>query len=302
MQGLLSYVGRALAATLLLTYVASGLYQVAADESAVALRLGRVVGRDVLPGMHWNPPWPFGRVVIAQTATSFIMPIGYRFQPRPDVSPISDMWLTGDTNVITARMIVQYRIKSLTDFVLSNDSPRELVRRTGERALAELLAGEGVDGVLTTRRNTIPTAVRERVQEVLDQLEAGIDIQSVNIEEFAPPVQGGVRGAFQDVQNAKSDRERLIHEARAQAAQSVAEAKGEADRIVNAAAGSKRARTEEAGGRSRRFAALAAQHATSPALTEERLFLETMEKVLGRTRNFVVEPGPGGSVKLRVLR
>ena len=283
-------------------YLATGVYQVQPDESGVAFRFGRVVGADLLPGIHWNAPWPIGRVVVAKTATNFIMPIGYRLQPRPGLDAISDMWLTGDTNVITARLIIQYRIKSLTDFVVNHEAPREMVRRAGERVFVDFLAREGVDGVLTTRRNVIPKAVGNGVQKLLDELKVGIEIQTVSIQELAPPLQGGVRDEFQDVQNAKSDRERLVHEARAAAAQTLAEAQGDADRIHNQALADKRKSTERADGRGRRFLALAAQHDAAPKLTEERLFLETVERVLGRTQNFVVEPNKNGTIKLRVLQ
>jgi len=302
MAKLRGHIGYVVTALALAVYAATGIYQVQTDESGVAFCFGRVVGRDLLPGIHWNAPWPMGRVVVAKTATNFIMPIGYRLQPRPGLGAISDMWLTGDTNVITARLIIQYRIKSLTGFVVAHEAPREMVRRAGERVLADFLAREGVDGVLTTRRNVIPKAVTDGVQKLLDELQVGIEVQSVSIQELAPPLQGGVRDEFQDVQNAKSDRERLVHEARASAAQTLAEAQGEADRIHNQALADKRRSTERAKGRGIRFAALAAQHDAAPKLTEERLFLETVERVLGKTQNFVVEPNENGSVKLRVLQ
>jgi len=102
---------------------ARGVYSVQSDESAVAFVFGRAVGRDVLPGIHWNPPRPFGRVVVMKTATNFIMPIGYRLLERPGVEPISNLWLTGDTNIVTAQLDIQYSIRSLTDFLLAHRVP-----------------------------------------------------------------------------------------------------------------------------------------------------------------------------------
>jgi len=286
----------------LAAYLATGLYSVQSDESAVAFRLGRVVGTDVLPGMHWNAPWPFGRVVVAKTATNFIMPIGYRFQDRPDLSPVSDLWLTGDTNVITVRLTVQYSIRSLTRFVLAHENARELVRRSGERALTALLLSEGVDGVLTNRRAAVLAATQKRIQELLDELDVGITIQSLNIQELAPPVQGGVRAAFQDVQNAKADRERLIYEARASAAQVLAEARGNADRMGSEAKADRHQRIQIARGETQRFLAVAAERDKAPAITEDRLFLETIGKVVPRLDVYVLQPKKDGTVHLRIVR
>ena len=107
----------------LVAWLAAGTYSVESDQSAVAFVFGRAVGRDVLPGIHWNPAWPVGRVVVEKTATNFTMPIGYRMLEQPGAPAISDLWLTGDTNIVAARLDVQYRIRSLADFLLAHDAP-----------------------------------------------------------------------------------------------------------------------------------------------------------------------------------
>lgn len=283
-------------------WLASGVYSVATDETGVAFVFGRAVDRDVAPGIHWNPPWPFGRVHVARTATNFTMPIGFRFVEDGNAAPISDLWLTGDTNVVTGKLTVQYRIKSLADFLLSYESPRELLRRAGERAVTRRLLGVDVDTVLTSGRADMLRAVRQEVQERLDDDHAGIELQSVTVEEIAPPRQGGVRAAFQDVQNAKADRERSLNDASAYRAQVIAEARGEADRQRSEAQAARHRRIELARGESERFTGLAREHERAPAVTEERLYLETLERILPRMETYVVEPGPDGKVNLRVVR
>ncbi len=119
-------------------WLAAGVYSVESDQSGVAFVLGRVVGRDVLPGIHWNPAWPIGRVVVEKTATNFTMPVGYRLLEQPGAAPISDLWLTGDTNVVTDALDIQYSVKSLADLLLAHESPRELLRRAGERVLSRV--------------------------------------------------------------------------------------------------------------------------------------------------------------------
>jgi membrane protease subunit HflK len=292
---------RFLAVAVVVGYLATGIYGVGSDQSGVAIVLGRAVVRDVPPGIHWNPPWPVGRVIVAQTATSFTMPIGYRMLEKPSESPISDLWLTGDTNVVTVRLNVQYSIKSLADFALNHENPRELLRRAGERVATRFLVTEQVDAALTNRRQELPRAVREGVQALLDAEGVGIDVQSVTLQELAPPVAGGVRNAFQEVQNASADRERTIYEAGAYRAQVLAEAGGNAEKIVSDATADKQRRIEIAGGETERFLSLAREHDRAPSVTETRLYLEAIDRLLPLMNTYVIEPGEGGHVNLKLL-
>ncbi|MEE8310958.1 MAG: protease modulator HflK [Candidatus Binatia bacterium] len=294
--------GRLIVPLVLALWAASGLYSVQSDESAVAFVFGRAVGRDVLPGIHWNPPRPIGRVIVETTTTNFTMPVGYRFLPRPGVMPISDLWLTGDANIVTVRLNVQYSIVSLTEFVLSNESPRELVRRAGERALTGFLVAEGVDAVLTTKRHDLTESVHRATQELLDAEGVGVAVRSVTLQELAPPAEGGVRAAFQEVQNASADRERTVYEAGAYRAQTLAEAEGEAQTQLSAGAADSFARIELARGESARFLAIAHEHARAPIVTEQRLYLETIDRVLPTLRTYVVQPGRNGKVNLRIVQ
>lgn len=291
-----------LAPLLAVGYLGAGFYSVQSDESAVAFVLGRAVGRDELPGMHWNPPWPFGRVLVEKTATNFTMPIGYRLLERPSEPPISDLWLTGDTNVITGRLDIQYSIRSLTQFALAHEQPRELLRRAGERALSRFLVSEGVDAAITTKRAALQEFVRRTVQELLDADGVGIQVQAVSVQELAPPLEGQVRAAFQEVQNSSADRERTISEAHAYEAQVLAEAQGEAQRRLSEATGTRYRRIEVASGEAQRFQALAREHDRAPAVTEQRIYLETLERLLPSIQTYVVEPAKDGKVNLRIVR
>ena len=264
--------------------------------------LGQAVTRDVLPGVHWNPPWPFGRVVVAKTATNFIMPIGYRFLEGAQKPSASDLWLTGDTNVVQARLSIQYTIPSLADFELCCEAPREVLRRAGERMATRFFAQEDVEAILTTRRQELQRVVRQGVQEVLNRTGTGIIVQSVTIQELAPPVQGDVRKAFQEVQSARADRERLIHEARAQRAQILAEVAGEAERVRNQALAARHRRIAIAEGEAQRFLAIAREHARAPHITEQRLYFEAIERLLPKLETYVVEPTQDGKVNLRVVK
>ncbi len=290
------------AAVLLAGWLALGIYNVESDESAVAYVLGRAVGRDVLPGIHWNPPWPLGRVTVARTATNFLMPVEHTEPQGPVGSASESLWLLGDTNVIAGRLGIQYSIRSLTRFDVSHEDPRELLGRAGRQVVTRFLAGESVDAALTTRRNDLLDAVQRQVQAILDDHGSGIEIQSVNVQTLAPPEQGGVRQAFQEVQSALADKERVVDEARADRSQVLAEAEGEAEHRVNQAEAARHRRVEIAKGEGERFRRLAFEHRKTPRLTEERLYLETIEEILPRMDTYVVQSGPDGKVNLRVVR
>ncbi|MCG8590169.1 MAG: protease modulator HflK, partial [Proteobacteria bacterium] len=272
-----------------------------ADESAVAYVFGRAVARDVLPGIHWNPPWPFGRVTVEKTATNFFMPIGYRVDPRKGPH-ISSLWLTGDTNLLTIRLNVQFSIGSLTKFEIAHEAPRDLLRRVAEGALTRFLMNERVDAVLGARRAELRAAVRQDVQAALEREGVGVTVQSVTVEELAPPLVGGVRGAFQGVQSASADRERLVLEARSYRRQILAEAEGEAERLRAEAKAARHRRVELAHGEAERFRAIAREHARAPAVTEQRLYLETLERLLPGLESYVVEADGDGRVNLRIVR
>ena len=289
-------------AILLAGYLALGIYDVESDESAVAYVLGRAVGRDVLPGIHWNPPWPWGRVVVAKTATNFLMPVEHRERAGTGAAASESLWLLGDTNVIVGRLAIQYSIRSLTGFEVSHEDPRELLGRAGRQVVTRFLAGENVDAALTTRRNDLLDAVQRQVQTILDDHGTGIEIQSVNIRALAPPEQGGVQQAFQEIQSALADKERVVDEARADRAQVLAEAEGEAEHRVGQAQAARHRRVEIAKGEGERFRGLAREHREAPGLTEARLYLEAIEEILPRVETYVVQSGPDGKVHLRVVR
>ncbi len=302
MTGRLRYRLLLSAAVLLAGWLTLGIYNVESDESAVAYVLGRAVGRDVLPGIHWNPPWPLGRVVVARTATNFLMPVEHTEPQGPAGSEPESLWLLGDTNVIAGKLGIQYSIRSLTRFEVSHEDPRELLRRAGGQVVTRFLAGENVDAALTARRNDLLDAVQRQVQAILDDHGSGIEILSVNVETLAPPRQGGVRQAFQEVQSALADKERVVDEARADRSQVFAEAEGEAEHRVTQAEAARHRRVEIAKGEGERFRRLAFEHRKTPRLTEERLYLETIEEVLPRMDTYVVQSGPDGKVNLRVVR
>jgi membrane protease subunit HflK len=293
----------AIAAALFL-YAATGFFAVPATSVAVTRSFGRVIDAAVPPGIHWFWPWPFGRADSVEVTRTFIMPVGYFLLPdgaRKAFQPPSvASWLTGDTNIIELRARIDYRIADPVRFLFGTEAPAEMLRFGTGSAFTGAASALPVDDLLTSGRLALTQRVRATAQRVLDAWGVGLQILAVNLESVDPP--GSVVVAFQDVQNARADRERQISEAETYANGVVPIARGQAEKMVNEALGFSDQRLNRARGDANRFAELAAEHRRAPALLERRLYLEMTERVLPRARRYVLEPGDDGSLPVRIVQ
>lgn len=288
---------------LAIAYVVAGIYAVPTTSVAVTRLLGVVTGSAVPPGVHWWWPSPIGRVDRVEVTRTFSMPIGYfaldqvsGTPPDPSVS----RWLTGDTNIIQIRARVNFRVGDPVRWLLTNARPAELVRYLAGSAFTEITSGVGVDEMLTSGRLAVIDRVRDRVQQLLDRWSIGVIVLAVNLESVEPPPD--VVAAFQDVQNARADRDRMISQAETYANGVLPVARGEAEQTNSRVLGWRDERLGKARGDAARFAALEAEHRRSPALLERRLYLETAERVLPRVRRYVLSPDPHGATPLRIIQ
>jgi len=295
--------GRAMLALAgVLAYLAFGFYTVPATSLAVTRVFGVIVDARVPPGVHWWWPRPIGRVDRAEVTRTFTMPVGYLAIEdargiRPDPSIAS--WLTGDTNILQLRAKVNYRIADPANYLFGSERPAEILRYVAGSAFTETASALPVDDLLTSGRLALIERVRVRTQEVLDRWGVGLQVLTVNLESVEPP--SLVMAAFQDVQNARADRERLISEAEAYANGLVPVARGEAERKANEALTFQDQRLNRARGDAGRFTKLAAEHRRAPDLLERRLYLETAERVLPRVRRYVLDPGGDGALPIRII-
>ncbi len=295
--------GRAMLALAgVLAYLAFGFYTVPATSLAVTRVFGVIVDARVPPGVHWWWPGPIGRVDRAEVTRTFTMPVGYLAIEdargiRPDPSIAN--WLTGDTNILQLRAKVNYRIADPAKYLFGSEQPAEILRYVAGSAFTEAASALPVDDLLTSGRLALIERARARTQEVLDRWGVGLQVLTVNLEAVEPP--SLVMAAFQDVQNARADRERLISEAEAYANGLVPVARGEAERKANEALTFQDQRLNRARGDAGRFTKLAAEHRRAPDLLERRLYLETAERVLPRVRRYVLDPGGDGALPIRII-
>lgn len=285
-----------LALLLLGAWLGSGFYVVDTDEEAVVRRFGAVVA-EVGPGMHYRLPWPIERADVLKTTAVMNTGVGFALRASGETGTEGMEVLTGDTNILTIALALQYVIQDPADFLFRTDDPEALIGAVAEAVLTETVLGMGVDEVLTTGRLAIQDEVKSRTQARLDEYQSGIRITSSNI--MAITLDKSVAEAFQEVTDAMADREKSRNEARMYANTLIPKTRGEAHALVREAESYKQERVAQAIGETSRFLALLEEYRKAPDVTQTRLYLEAMEQVLPDVTMYVID-SEGGQVPLNV--
>lgn len=279
-------------------WLASGIVVLRTSQQGVVLRLGAPRPVPLGPGIHWVPSG-IDRVVKVEVTKTETVPIGYRASDggRTTSLPADEgQWLTGDTNILAVQLAVQYRVARPVEWVVNGRDTEETVRRAAESVVTGAMGTLPVDEALTVGRLTLLEEVRRGTQELLDAWKSGVGVVSVALRSVDPPPP--VLAAFQDVQNAKSDRERYVNEAESYANDTLPRARGEAESLVSSASSQRQRRVEEARGDAARFESLRREASLAPVAMRARLYLETLEEVLPRMKVYVVDEG----TRLRLVR
>jgi membrane protease subunit HflK len=275
---------------LIAAYFLSGIFTVAADEQAVVRRFGKVVAR-LGPGIHYRLPWPVDRIDPVKTTAVMKAGVGFDLRDGEGQHVTGMELLTGDTNIISVAMVIQYVIRNPADFLFAIEDPQGLIGSLAQSVLTETVLGMAVDEVLTTGRLAIQEQVKVKTQAILNRNSSGIQLTSANI--MAITLDRSVAQAFQDVANASADREKKINEGRAYANNLLPKARGEARSMVLAAQSYKEQQIAEAIGHTTRFLELLAEYNKAPDITRSRLYLEAMEKILPKVKKYVIDSAHG---------
>jgi HflK protein len=309
-------------AALALLYLASGLFSVQPGEVGMRQRFGEITAPDLAPGLHYRLPWPFESHNVVPTDLVRRAEFGFRSEPNaelgaralardrltvggpgnpvPNAIKAAGFWfemqsvpeesflLTGDGNFIDLRFSVQYRVADPVAFAYELAEPEALVRSLTLAALRALVGTSSIDAVYTTERGAAERQVRDRVQELLDDYEAGIELMSVRLLYVHPPKE--VHDAFRDVASAQEDKLRTINRAQTFAVEDVNQAEGEAAAMIEEALAFQDERIRRAAGDASGFGLKVDAYRRAPELTRFRLQLETIEAVLPGVQKFV-RPG-----------
>ena len=275
----------------------SGFFRVEPDELGVILRFGKYI-REVQPGLNYHLPYPIETALTPQALRFNKLDIGMRTvedmrrgTTLRDV-PEESLMLTGDENIVDVDFSVLWKVKpnGVGDYLFNIQSPEATVKAVAESAMRQVIGNSNIQPVLTGARQTIETAVQELMQKTLDGYGAGILVQQVQLQKVDPPAQ--VIDAFRDVQAARSDLERLQNEAQTYANRVVPEARGRAAKIIQDADAYRSQTVADAQGQTSRFLQVYDQYKKAPDITRQRMYLETMEKVLGSTDKTIIDTGP----------
>ena len=282
-----------------------GTFGVAPNERAVVMRLGRY-DRTLGPGA-FQFHFPLLETYEKRSVTDTVdVEFGFRTQAQAapaqveagaadyaDV-PGEKRMITVDENLIDVEFVVRYRIRDLWDHLSNLRDPRRMLEAVAASEMRSVVAKVPVDELLTEGKRPVEDEALRRIRSVLDGYRAGLDVQSVQLQDVEPP--DPVRDAFADVTSAEQEGARIELEARGYAEKVVPEARGEAERLLNEARAYKRARVLRSRGEADRFDALHAEYLKAPRVTRERLYLETLEEVLPRLEKFVMERDQAGRV------
>jgi membrane protease subunit HflK len=287
-----------LAIAALALWGASGFFRVEPDELGVVLRFGKEV-REVQPGLNYHLPYPIETALTPKALRVNKIDIGRQTveSNRGGLAtrevPEESLMLTGDENIVDVDFSVFWRVKptGVGDYLFNIQNPQGTVKAVAESAMREVIGRSDIQPILTGARQTIEVAVQDLMQKTLDHYGAGIVVQQVQLQKVDPPQQ--VIDAFRDVQAARIDLDRSVNEAQTYANRVIPRARGNVAKIIQAAEAYKQQTVAEATGQTSRFTQIYDQYKKAPDVTRERMYLETMERVLGGASKIIIDSKDG---------
>jgi membrane protease subunit HflK len=277
----------------LVLWLLTGVYIIQQPEQGVVLRFGKFV--DILePGLHLRFPQPIETVIRQNVQQARQVNVGFSKDPDNDAAaptnvPHESLMLTGDENIVDIDFTVFWKVRDAADFSFRVKDPEDTIKAIAESAMREAVGQEKIGIAQTGGRGDLEDKVRTIMQAALDGYRAGVTITKVNVQKVDPPSE--VIDSFRDVQAALQDKVRKQNDAAKYANSVVPRARGEASKIVQDAEAYKQQQIAEAKGEAQRFVSIYDQYRNSKEVTRERMFLETMQRVLGSTNKIIMQSG-----------
>jgi len=282
-------------------YLASGVFSIAPSEVGVLLRWGRVVDTSVPPGIHYAVPWPVDRVIRVPVRTVMKLTVDDFFEASEvaagfrAVTGLSSYLLTGDNNIVTISCVLQYSIKDPAKYLFALADSERTLRSLACNTLIHCLSGLTISDVLTIGKATIRSYVGSELQRRLDELDTGLEVTFVELKDVTPPRQ--VQENFNDVINAKIDKEKRVNQAISYHNEQIPRAKADSDRAVREAEAYRQRVVARAEGDADRFLNHLAEYRRAESVTRTRLHLDFLDELLPRLRRvWVVDTEDGEPV------
>ncbi len=270
----------------LILVLLTSVFTVQGNQEAVILRFGDYQ-RTAGPGLHFKLPNPIETKEVRDVTNQQETIVGIS-------NNAESLMLTGDENIVDINFAVLWVIKDLESYLFKVDQPEDLVKSAAESVVREIIGKNELDPIITTGRQQFGGEVRDRLQELLDEYEAGVLVNDVQFQKTDPPTE--VVDDFLDVVNASQEAERAINEARAYRNTKVLEAEGEAAKLIQQAEGYRDRVIADAEGEAQRFKLIYGEYKLAPQVTRQRMYLETLEKVYGDAEKIVLDGDAGSGV------
>lgn len=275
-------------------------YTVDESEQAVILTFGEAKEGTTEPGLHFKVPWPIQKVEKLSKET-FSLQFGFQEEEgKIKEFPAETKMITGDENIVLADLVVQWKITDPTKYLYNSIEPEEILYDATSASLRSIIGSSKIDDALTSGKADIEANVRDLLSSLIKDYDIGISILAVKLQDVELP-NDEVRKAFTNVTDARETMNTKINEARKYENKRMNEADGEKEAIILNAEGDKAARIEQARGDVAVFDKLYEEYRTNPAITRERLIIETIEQVLPNAEVYIMNDD-GNTLKYFPIR
>ena len=289
----------------LIVLLSTSIYSVGPDQVGVIRRFGKYV-RTTPPGLHAKIPFGVEKATRVRVKHVFKEEFGYRTL-RPGVKTSysgkildESLMLTGDLNIAVVEWTVQFKIKDPIAFLFNVRDIRDTIRNVSESAMREIVGDRSIDEVLTVGRIEAEEKAQEKIQELLNSYKTGIQVVTVKLQDVNPPDE--VKPAFNEVNEAKQDKEKLVNEAWKEYNEVIPRAKGEAEKTIKSAEGYAISRVNTARGDASRFLEIYKEYKIAKDVTRRRLYLEALKDILPQLgRKYIVDKEQKGILQLLQL-
>jgi len=276
-------------------WLASGIYVVGPGEEGVIRQFGKEVDRTG-PGLRYRLPWPFQVQDVVHVARIRRAEVGFRTDHlgRLKTEPKEALMLTGDENIVDAQLFVQYVVKEASQYLFRVRDPEMTLKTSAEVALRSVVGRNSIDYTMTEGRVVVQNDIKKYLQTLLDEYQTGLLVTEARLLVVDPPDE--VKDAFHDVVRAWEDRERLMREAEGYREDLIPKARGEAAKMVRAGEAYREQRVIRAQGDAAKFFEVLKTYRKAKEVTRERLYLETLDKVLPGKEKYILPPQGKDSV------
>lgn len=277
-------------------WLATGIYIVGPGEEGVIRQFGKEVDRTA-PGLRYRLPWPIQTHDVVHLAKVRRAEIGFRTDPvtgKTRAEPKESLMLTGDENIVDAQLFVQYVVKDSSQFLFRVREAEQVLKTSAEVALRSVVGRNTIDFTMTEGRVVVQDEIKKYLQTLLDDYQTGLMVTEARLLIVDPPEE--VKDAFHDVVRAWEDRERLMREAEGYREDLIPKARGEAAQMVRTAEAYKEQRVIRARGDAVKFLDVLRAYRKAKEVTRERLYLETLDKILPEKEKYILPPEGKDSV------